>query len=98
MTENYIESKFLEKENIAREKEELIIQELAKVADSLAKAERKLEYFKKGSNAVKLQQSATNALEKMQTLETDQAQVESNIRYYRSVLEYISDSSSLEKS
>ena len=97
LCDNYIESKILEKENIASKKEEFLIQQLASVSDSLAKAERRLEYFKKGANAIKLQQSATNALEKMQTLETDKGQIDLNIKYYNSVLTYISDSSSIDK-
>ncbi len=97
LTENYIESKAIERENIAAKKEDFILKQLNSISDSLAIAERKLEFFKKGANAVRLQQSATNALEKLQSLETDKDQTESNIRYYKSVLQYISDTSSLDQ-
>ena len=97
LMDNYIKNKALERENIASKKEKFLHSQLASISDSLAKAERRLEYFKKGSNAVKLQQSATYALEQLQGLESNKGQIELNIKYYKSVLEYISDSSGIEK-
>jgi len=66
--ENYIESKVIEREKIASKKEDFLLKQLEGISDSLAKAESRLEYFKKGANAVKLQQSATYALEQLQNL------------------------------
>ncbi len=97
LMENYIESKAIEREKIASKKEDFLLEQLEGISDSLAKAERKLEFFKKGANAVKLQQSATYALEQLQNLESNKGQIELNIKYYNSVLQYISDSSGIEK-
>ncbi len=92
---NYIDSKIDERDQIAAGKESFIKQQLESITDSLTKAERSLELFRREANAVNLTQSGTNALEKFQQLQSDQAQAQLNLKYYRSLLEYLQDSSSL---
>lgn len=97
LSEKYIDGKFKERNDIAASKENFIRKQLQSVADSLALAEIRLESFKRGAQAVNLQQTATNTLDKLQTLETDRGQIELNLKYYNSLLNYISSDSSLHK-
>ncbi|MEM9917711.1 MAG: AAA family ATPase [Bacteroidota bacterium] len=97
LTELFISSKYLERVEIAASKERFIENQLTSIADSLADAERALESFKKGANAVDLTRTASNGLDRLQNLEADKGQMEINIRYYRSLLEYIDQADGIEK-
>ena len=87
LCQNYIDSKLERRDEIASSKEYFIEKQLAAVADSLARAERTLEAFKRRSNAVNLSQVATNALTQVQRLQTEEAKLQLNLKYYNSQLE-----------
>lgn len=97
LTKHFIDSKYLERAEIAASKQQFIENQLSSIADSLADAEKALEGFKKGANAVDLTRTASNGLDRLQTLEADKGQINMNIRYYRSVLEYVSQSDGIDK-
>lgn len=96
-SENYIKSKLEERDEIAFSKENFIRKQLASVSDSLARAERRVEAFRRSSHSVNLSQTASNSLDQVQTLQSDRAQIELNIKYYNSLLQYLSDSTGLDK-
>lgn len=93
----FISRKLFEREEIAAGKESFIRDQLESISDSLSRAERKLENFKQGANAVDLTRSASNALDQLQTLETDKGQIALNIKYYQSLLQYINDNDAIDK-
>jgi tyrosine-protein kinase Etk/Wzc len=97
LTENYIQSKLQERNQIAKNKESFIQNQLASIADSLAIAERSLEAFQRNTQAVNLTQTTTNALSQVQQLQTEKAQIELKIKYYNSQLQNLSDSTALDK-
>ncbi|MCB0581347.1 MAG: AAA family ATPase [Phaeodactylibacter sp.] len=97
LTEHYIQSKLDERDEIALNKESFIREQLANVTDSLAKAELRLEAFRSRAQAVNLTQTATNALNQVQDLQSTKAQLELKTKYYNSLLEYLSDTSSIDK-
>jgi tyrosine-protein kinase Etk/Wzc len=93
----FINRKLFEREEIAAGKENFIRDQLESISDSLSRASQKLENFKQGASAVDLTRSAANALDQLQTLETDRGQIALNIKYYQSVLQYINDNSAIDK-
>jgi capsular exopolysaccharide synthesis family protein len=97
LSEKYVQGKLESREEIAASKENFIRKQLQSVADSLALAEVRLEAFKRGAQAVNLQQTATTTLDQLQKLETDRGQIELNMKYYNSLLNYIGNDSSLHK-
>ncbi len=97
LTANFIQSKFSERSEIATSKRSFIEAQLQSITDSLGRAERKLESFKKGAQAVDLNRSATNNLDELQRLEAERGQIELNIKYYNSVLKYIGNSKTIDK-
>ncbi len=92
LTSNYIDTKIEDRNKIATSKESFIKEQLASISDSLSKAERSLEIFRREANAVNLTQSGMHALDKFQELQSKQAQAQLNLKYYRSLLEYLQDS------
>ena len=97
LTEHYIQSKLDERDEIAMSKESFIREQLAGVTDSLARAELRLEAFRSRAQAVDLTQTATNALNQVQGLQSTKAQLELKVKYYSSLLQYLSDTSSIDK-
>ena len=97
LSEHYIQSKLDERDEIALNKESFIREQLASVTDSLAKAELRLEAFRSRAQAVNLTQTATNALNQVQGLQSTKAQLELKVKYYNSLLQYLSDTSSIDK-
>jgi len=97
LTNAFINRKLLERDEIAAGKENFIRTQLQSISDSLGKAEKTLENFKRGANAVDLTRSASNALDQLQTLETDRGQISLNIKYYRSLLQYVEDNDAIDK-
>ncbi|MCB0550398.1 MAG: AAA family ATPase [Phaeodactylibacter sp.] len=97
LTEHYIQSKLDERDEIALSKESFIREQLASVTDSLAKAELRLEAFRSRAQAVDLTQTATNALNQVQNLQSSKAQIELKAKYYNSLLQYLSDTNSIDK-
>ncbi len=97
LTEHYIQSKLEERDEIAMSKESFIREQLAGVTDSLAKAELRLEAFRSRSQAIDLTQTATNALNQVQDLQSSKAQLELKVKYYNSLLNYLSDTNSIDK-
>ncbi|MCB0584223.1 MAG: AAA family ATPase [Phaeodactylibacter sp.] len=97
LTDHYIKSKLDERDEIALSKETFIREQLAGVTDSLAKAELRLEAFRSRAQAVNLTQTATNALNQVQDLQSTKAQLELKVKYYNSLLQYLSDTSSIDK-
>ena len=97
LSENFINGKFLERSEIAASKENFIRSQLLSVSDSLAIAERRLASFKRGAQAVDLTRSGSNSLDQLQRLETEKGQMELNIKYYKSLLNYIDEADGIEK-
>ncbi|MBK8505601.1 MAG: hypothetical protein IPL46_27410 [Saprospiraceae bacterium] len=93
LTKNYISEKLLERNKIAKNKVSFIEQQLASISDSLGYAERSLERFKRDADAINLTQTGANALSEYQDLESKEAQSEMNLKYYRSLLDYVRDTS-----
>ena len=81
LTNNFIRSKFSERNEIASSRRDFIETQLRGISDSLGRAERKLENFKKGAQAVDLNRSATNSLDQLQQLESERGQIELKIKY-----------------
>lgn len=97
LTENYIAGQLSERDRIALNKEDFIRNQLASIADSLARAERSLEAFRRNTRAVDLTQTASNALNQAQSLQADMAQMELNMKYYQTQLETLQDSSTIDQ-
>lgn len=95
LNKNYIESKLEERNEIASNKIRFIENQLASITDSLNRAERSLELFRKNSSTVDLTQTGANALSKYEELQSSQAQAQMNLNYYNSLLDYIKDSSGI---
>lgn len=94
---NYIEAKLAERDAIASSKEAFIREQLLSVADSLRTAERNLQLFRQRANAVDLTHTASRTLDEIQELQASQSQTELSIKYYNSLLEYLSDSNGVSK-
>jgi len=97
LSEHYIQSKLDERDDIAMSKEAFIREQLSGVTDSLAKAELRLEAFRRTAQAVDLTQTATNALNQVQNLQSSKAQLDLKAKYYNSLLQYLSDSNSIDQ-
>jgi len=97
LCENFINSKFLERDEIASSKESFIRNQLASISDSLSRAERRLASFKRSTNAVNLTKTASNSLDQLQTLESERGQIELNIKYYYTLLKYLDSGNEIEK-
>ncbi len=97
LTDNYIAEKLMERDEIASSKLNFIKQQLANVTDSLTRAERNLEKFKSRYNAVNLEHSARSAMDNIQSLEQKKGQIELNLKYYKSLLNYLKDEGSINK-
>ncbi len=63
--------------------------------DSLDQAEQELERYMQTFNAIDLAHTSNSALTQYQNLETEKNQLHLNIRYYYSVLKYLSDDDGL---
>lgn len=97
LTRNYIQNKLNKRIDIVSGKESFIKDQLAAITDSLSRAERSLEVFKQGANAVDLQKTAAISLDKLQALESEKGQIELNIDYYFSLLKYLGEGSNFDK-
>lgn len=97
LAKNYIDRKINRREEIAMNKENLIQRQLANVADSLRLAEQKVEAFKRQTQVMNFQEKASSTMSQVQILRTEKAQLERNITYYTSQLEYLRDSSGIDK-
>lgn len=97
MSNAFINRELLERDEIAAGKENFIRTQLKSITDSLGRAEKTLEQFKRGASAVDLTRSASNALDQLQTLETDKGQISLSIKYYRSLLQYIENNDGIDK-
>ena len=97
LSEKYLENKIDKKSQIAESKETFYRNQLKAIADSLAQAENSLEIFKRNAQAVDLQHSASIALTKLEMFETEKGQTEMNLKYYQSLLEYVSSDSNMHK-
>jgi len=93
LTKNYIAAKVNQRNQIADSKVSFIENQLSNISDSLARAERTLEIFRRNSDAVNLTQTGANAMQDYQELQTKQAQSDLNLGYYQSLLDYVEDSS-----
>lgn len=89
LTENYIDNKLYSRNNIASGKEEFLRAQLEIISDSLLKTEIDLEAFKRSKNAVNLDVTAINALDRTQNLEVDRAKRQMDLRYYNSLIRYV---------
>lgn len=87
LSANYIANKLAERDNIAISKESFIRKQLAMVSDSLARAERRVEAFRRSSQLVNISQTASSSLSKIQTLQSDRSKIDLNIKYYYSLLQ-----------
>ena len=97
LSEKYINQCLDNRNEIASNKEKFIKAQLKGIKDSLSIAERSLASFKQGANAVNLERTAVNALDRLQVLETEKGQTELNLDYYFSLLKYIGEGSSVNK-
>ncbi len=95
LTDKYIEQKLKDRDEIALSKEAFIRQQLDNISDSLARAERNIEAFRRNSQAINLSETATITLGKIQDLESRKAQMRLNLEYYQSLLDYLTDSASI---
>ncbi len=97
LSQNYIQSKAEERSKIALKKEEFIKSQLTSIADSLRKAEYNIASFRRRRNAIDLGTTGTQALKDIQTLQDEHSKINLNAQYYRSLLDYINDTSSINK-
>ncbi len=95
LAENYIDSKNEERNKIASTKINFIKEQLESISDSLAKAERTIEVYRKAQDAVNLTQSGARALEQFQQLEDNLSQANLNLNYFKSLLKHVEDSSGI---
>ncbi len=93
----FINRKSSERDEVAASKESFIRSQLQNISGSLASAERDLENFKRGASAIDLTRSASNALDKLQTLETEKGQIDLDLKYYRSLEKYINEADAVDK-
>lgn len=94
---NYLNNKLLERNEIASSKETFIRDQLISISDSLNRAEGNLEAFQRSAGAVNLTATATNALLEVQKLQSEKAQLDLNVDYYSSMLQYLGDSTNSDK-
>ena len=97
LCDNYIAEKKEQRGQISASKRQFIERQLAVYKQSLIQAEQELETFRKGAQALDLRVSIENALNKLQTLETEKGQIELDIKSYNSVLQYLKHTSSVDK-
>ncbi len=91
LTENYIQNKLVSRNKIAVNKEAFIRNQLAEITDSLMMVESSLESFKRNKNAVNLGAIAVNALDQTQNLQVEKAKIEMDVKYNKSLIDYIED-------
>lgn len=89
---NYIDTKLEERNQIAFNKEAFIRNQLVSISDSLRRAEWNLAAFRRNTQTLNLNQTASNLLNQVQTLQTSKAQKELNVKYYDSLLGNLRDS------
>ncbi len=89
LVENYINNKLAERNEIASRKVRFIKDQLRMVTDSLTLAELNLEVFQKRSGAINLQATASNTLQQVSQLQSEQGQLRFRIKYYNSLLDYV---------
>ncbi len=94
---NYIAEKKQQRGDISASKRQFIEKQLGQYKVSLTQAEQELENFRKEKGAINIQISIENKLNKLQTLETEKGQIELNVKSYNSVLQYLRDTSSVDK-
>lgn len=97
LNENFIKNKFLERSEIASSKEGFIQKQLDSIKITLETAERNLEIFRRGTNSVDLTKSGAMGLDQLQKLETEKGQIKLNLKYYTSLLQYLSQNNGIEK-
>ncbi len=97
LSKAFINRELDERNEIAASKEAFIREQLEGISDSLAIAERDLQQFKQGTSAVDLNRTTTNTLDQIQRLETDKGQLALNVKYYRSLLQYMNDAEAIDK-
>lgn len=89
LTQNFIDSKYEERVEIAASKETFISDQLIAVADSLRRSEKQLESFRSRTNAINLTRSGSNALDQLQNLESKRGQLALDLEYYNSLYNYV---------
>ncbi len=89
LTENYVQNKLISRNKIAMGKESFIRNQLDIVTDSLLKVELDLEMFKQDESAINLGATASNALGQSQNLTVEKAKLELDIKYYKSLINYV---------
>lgn len=97
LCENYIDTKIQERDQIAFNKESFIRNQLVNIADSLRRAEWNLAAFRRNTRTLNLNQTASNLLNQVQTLQTTKAQKELNVKYYDTLLTNLNDSLQVEQ-
>ncbi len=97
LCKNYIIDRLEKRDQIAINKAAFLRNQLSAISDSLDLAERRLEYFKRQSQSIDLKQLVSNSLNKIQDLESDQAKLEFNLKYYKAQLDGLNDSNAEEK-
>ena len=91
----YLENELTEKNEVAYRTVNFIDNLLLSVEDSLKFAESKLESFREKENFMDLSFTAQQSVEKLQDLETEQAKIKTNIKYYKYLLEYLEENSDI---
>ncbi|MEL6923439.1 MAG: AAA family ATPase [Bacteroidota bacterium] len=97
LVDNYINNKSNQRNDLVAGKEDFIRSQLETVTSDLAKAEKSMESFRKGANAIDLQKTASISLEELQQLESEKSQIELNLDYYFSLLKYLGESENFDK-
>ena len=97
LNENFIKNKLTDRSEIASKKEEFIKKQLEEATQQLSEAERNLENFRRGNNAVDLTRTGTISLDQLQKLESERGQTALNKKYYTSLLQYINSRRGIDK-
>ena len=97
LAEKYLKSKVQDRNEIASRKEVFLSSQLLAISDSLNRAEYNIARFRKNSNAFNLAATGSHALESIQNLESEKSRLDLSLKYYRSLLDYIDDTSSIDK-
>ena len=97
LTTNYIRSKVEDRNYTAGRKEDFLRSQLIAIGDSLNRAERSIAHFRRNSNSFNLTTTGSYALQDFQALQSEKSKMDLNLKYYKSLLDYIEDTSALNK-
>lgn len=97
VTEVYIQEELDEKNRIAINTISFIDEQLGKISDSLRVAEKQIQSFRTRKSVHNLEGGIEKAMEKLEDLETQKAELLMKAEYYQYVLKYIEDNKELKE-